>query len=231
MPYTNIHILSFCDAAAYTCLRDIPPTIVISIDDKGFDPTPLDIDNPAIIGILKLWFGDVDEDWENTSTAISNENAEQIVAFVKRYLPLKPEILIHCAAGVSRSAGVAAALHRWLNGTDAPITDSPYRRPNFLCYKKVCAAAEVMIDECVERERFSKLQEASVEWDVRGYEDALMALPSGYKATPDYNDPEEVKANDKAWEKMCKRWKSEGYLFAQEPEPKSHGRRESFLGL
>ena len=254
MPYTNIHVMSFADAAAYSCLRDIPPTIVISIDDKGFTPTPLDIDNPAIVGILKVSFEDVDEDQENTSTAMTNEDATAIVEFVRHYLPLKPEILIHCAAGVNRSAGVAAAIHRWLNGDDAPVMDSPYRRPNFLCYKKICAAADVMIDECFERERFAKHHEMSIRWND-DYDEVVWELPDRYVPVPDYNDPAEIAANDKAWEEMRERWADEGYLFAQKPEldqrnveiadpwvddrtfdvPETKnehwGRRESFLGL
>ena len=169
--YVNIHVMSFEDAAIYSSLTDIPPTIVISIDDVGFPTTPIDIDNPNILGMLKLWFSDVDY---QDAYAMTDEDAQKIVAFVKRYLPLRPEILVHCAAGVSRSAGVAAALGRWLNDDERFVFDSPYRSPNILCYKKVLDAAGVHYDEAIETDKFEEHSKMRQKWLDRGYDDALI---------------------------------------------------------
>ena len=48
------------------------------------------------------------------------QDAEKILNFVKGY-PGPEDILVHCGAGVSRSAGVAAALSLILNGSDWEI--------------------------------------------------------------------------------------------------------------
>lgn len=163
MPYINIHIMSFEDAAIYSRLVDIPPTIIISIEDKGWTPTPLDIDNPAVLDAIKLYINDTEE--PTASYAMNEHDANRIVAFVKKYLPMRPEILVHCAGGISRSAGVAAALGRWLNGNDEFVMSSPYRRPNFLCYTRILDAAGIHYDYSQEKERFAQQHSFSHAWN------------------------------------------------------------------
>lgn len=196
--FIQIHIMSFTDATIYSCLQDIPPTIIISIDDPGFSQTPFDIDNNNIIGVLKLKFCDEDED--KKFAGMTADDADQVVSFVKHYLPLKPEIMIHCAAGRSRSAGVAAALNRWLNGTDKPVMDSPYRTPNFLCYKRVCTAAGVQdFDEEVERERFRIHHEQYAQWSEQGYDYTLCSLDNSLNSGVNFFDEKEFEENKQGW--------------------------------
>lgn len=47
------------------------------------------------------------------------------------------KIIVHCGAGVSRSAGVAGAILKYFNNDDAPIFNNPKYYPNMLCYRMV----------------------------------------------------------------------------------------------
>lgn len=91
--------------------------ILISINDFGHDAPEIDI---KYIGVLKLYFDDVDDD-KNGGAVITERDAFDIITFVKDNLPTVETIVVHCNAGVSRSAGCAAALSYIFNGTDADI--------------------------------------------------------------------------------------------------------------
>ena len=47
---------------------------------------------------------------------------------------------MHCEAGQSRSAGVAAAIMKYLYNNDTDIFNNRYYKPNMLCYRKVLNA-------------------------------------------------------------------------------------------
>lgn len=49
-------------------------------------------------------------------------------------------IIVHCGAGISRSAGVCAAIEKFLTGDDSRIFDSAYYHPNMSCYNAVLEA-------------------------------------------------------------------------------------------
>ena len=200
--YVNIHVMSFEDAAIYSSSTDIPPTIVISIDDVGFPVTPIDIDNPNILGVLKLFFTDTDI---ADAYAMTDEDADNIISFVKHYLPLRPEILVHCAAGVSRSAGVAAALGRWLNGDERFVFDSPYRNPNILCYKKVLDAADVHYDETIEHDKFEDHRQMRKSWLKNGYDDALISMGLNDDGYDSALDQKTIDAMEKSWKDIFER--------------------------
>lgn len=150
----NIQAFSFVDAAVYSCLADIPPTIVISVDDWGFPETPLDSSNPNIVAVLKLHFADT-ADFDN-ELGMSEDEARSIISFVEKWLPVHPDIIVHCAAGRSRSAGIACALDLWLNGDAESLWASPYKTPNPLCFEKVCKAAGIDVDRDEIRRRYEE---------------------------------------------------------------------------
>lgn len=106
------------------------PTIIISITSADEAPAEF-AENKWIVGVLRLCFDDVESDEENPMTI---QDAEKILNFVKGY-PGPEDILVHCSAGVSRSAGVAAALSLILNGSDWEIFENPRYCPNRHCYR------------------------------------------------------------------------------------------------
>lgn len=66
---------------------------------------------------LRLEFYDITESTGHYYP-VSKEQAQQIVDFIKEWKDKVKLIVVHCEAGISRSAAVAAALSKWLNNED-----------------------------------------------------------------------------------------------------------------
>lgn len=106
------------------------PHIIISIGDPNdSEPAPI-CEQPACKGILRLQFHDWDDkqkiildrskDCEDVKRMVfySESQAKQVFDFVQQHVKFVEIIICQCDAGISRSAGMAAALSRILNGTD-----------------------------------------------------------------------------------------------------------------
>ena len=63
------------------------------------------------------------------------QDARRIRALLERHPDC--DLIVHCDAGISRSAGVAAAVTEAEGGDPAGIFDSPYYEPNHHCYRLV----------------------------------------------------------------------------------------------
>lgn len=78
---------------------------------------------------------------DNSGIPISKDDAEQIAAFAKRVFNNNlDELWVHCDGGISRSAGVAAAIMKYFTGDDSEIFNSGRYIPNFTCYSMVLEA-------------------------------------------------------------------------------------------
>ena len=77
----------------------------------------------------------------------------QIKEFVEQVKDRVERIIVHCKAGVSRSAGVGAAILYALNGDDMRVFRDKYSLPNMTCYRKVLNAFGVKTDEAVLKEK------------------------------------------------------------------------------
>jgi len=111
-------------------------SIMISIKTPS-DKTRPNVDitfKNNIMAILKLAFDDVEEQYGD-EMPISELQAKQIVEFVDDYKNSIDLIIVHCDAGISRSAGICAALSKWLTNDDK-IFFSGYV-PNMKCYHTV----------------------------------------------------------------------------------------------
>lgn len=106
--------------------------------------------NQNRIDILSLQFYDLEDirdemaledaaEYVNTfgHGLFSNAQAVQIVDFVERIKDKVNGILIHCEAGVSRSAAVAAAIELMLNGSSDRIFNDRRYSPNLYVYTKL----------------------------------------------------------------------------------------------
>jgi len=118
--------------------------VIISISTPGNEFPEFYEQNYSILDILFLSFYDIEDKNEilpaATDEQIFNDNmATQIADFVKFWDVKNNDvnIWVHCDAGVSRSAGVAAALQKYFNGDDSMYfsNDGKYV-PNMLCYRK-----------------------------------------------------------------------------------------------
>ena len=116
------------------------PTIIISIRSIG-DTPPKKLylhSNPQIKDFTTLAFDDVTAYCQGYCP-IDERQARKIAKFVMRYKDSVEQIVVHCDAGISRSAGVAAAIAKYLNNDDNKFFMAPYT-PNMTCYSKVLFA-------------------------------------------------------------------------------------------
>lgn len=88
------------------------------------------------LGAIFLNFDDIDYQTETENTkAITDEDVNKILKHVNRYIKNIRGIIVHCDAGISRSAGVAAALSKILHQED----DMYFRNyiPNMRVYTSI----------------------------------------------------------------------------------------------
>lgn len=67
---------------------------------------------------------------------MTDEDAVKIKDFVLKWKDKVDTIWVHCDAGISRSAGVAAGILEALGEDNSYIFDSKMYFPNLLCYRK-----------------------------------------------------------------------------------------------
>ncbi len=87
--------------------------------------------------ILFTYHDDTDH---NAPEAISYNQAKKITEFINKYKDDVDRMIFHCDAGVSRSAGCAAATMKYLFGSDEPIFNNRKYCPNLRCYRLVLNA-------------------------------------------------------------------------------------------
>lgn len=139
-------VMSRKEAKRTSFNQDIEDCIIISITDVDASENHFS-KNAHIKGILRLSFDDVDFG----RNCITKEDGRRILGFVREYLYSVDRIIVHCEAGISRSAGVCAALMKIINGSDMEIFNNPRFCPNMSCYRTVL---ETYYEECSEREYF-----------------------------------------------------------------------------
>lgn len=111
-------------------------SIVISISSRNEYAPCVNCNNTnKIISILPLYFNDTDNR-DSAYGAMTYNDAVRIAQFIKsNYANTVDKVIVHCGAGQSRSAGVAAAILKYYTGDDSEIFDKPRYTPNMLCYR------------------------------------------------------------------------------------------------
>ena len=106
---------------------------IISIYTPGDTPNDF-CRRSSIKKCLYLCFHDIGNR-DSTGLPMMQSDANKVADFVNWCVENEiKELWVHCDAGVSRSAGVAAAIMKFLTGDDSEIYDNPYHRPNSHCY-------------------------------------------------------------------------------------------------
>ena len=145
----RIRVMNRKEAFAYCCLPHEKATVMISVSDPNmiYDCTPYASDTSGVREILSLCFADANEPGPDVygfeteeSDLMSFEDGEKIVQLLKRNPGA--DILVHCDAGISRSAGIAAALLKYFTGSDDQIFRDSYYCPNTWCYRKTLGALQ-----------------------------------------------------------------------------------------
>lgn len=129
----KIDVLSRDRAEALTAKDITVKTVIVSISSVDSEK-PKIVECENLVDVLYLFFNDVDRD---LSGAMTPNQAMMIVDFVRKYMNDVDRFIFHCDAGISRSAGCAAATMKYIYGVDSPIFDSPRFCPNFHCYALV----------------------------------------------------------------------------------------------
>lgn len=130
----NIYVMSREKCVRYCHKPHNDYSIIISINTPWaiYGNEPFTSGENKVLSILRVWFDDVDVETKN---CMNEEHAEAIKKFVARFSNRNDvSVIVHCDAGVSRSAGVAAALSKYYNGTDGKYFDGQYT-PNMWCYR------------------------------------------------------------------------------------------------
>jgi hypothetical protein len=120
------------------------PHVIVSINCPGDDPPRFQA-NEQTLGRVNLFFWDLDAipygqdsvraNWELCEPG----DARQVVELLDTH-PDAQHVVVHCTAGKSRSAAVAAALMKSIEGDDSPIFNDPRYRPNMRVYRMVLEA-------------------------------------------------------------------------------------------
>ena len=99
-------------------------------------------DTNGVKDILRLSFCDADRLYgtdvygREAQNVITREDAKAIREFIENHRGIDI-VIVHCDAGISRSAGVAAGILAGTIGDDTQIFDNHSYYPNMLCYRTV----------------------------------------------------------------------------------------------
>jgi len=140
------YIMSRKQAEEYSCYVHNTDSIVISITDPlhnecgGTFAKIHPNEENKICEVLRFMFDDVEKSVVGESSIpyilISEQNAQDISNFVKRWAGRVKRIIVHCEAGISRSAGCCAAIMNYFENTDEPVFNG-YFCPNMTVYRTV----------------------------------------------------------------------------------------------
>ncbi len=138
---TNLTVKVFNRALARAETQFTQPDqfCIISISTP-FDRPNKFFKNPQCKEILYLVFDDI-VDARESGILMDENDARKVAEFCVRNIRRGVRtIWVHCDAGISRSAGVAAAILKYFTGDDTQIYDNPRYAPNSHCYRMVLNA-------------------------------------------------------------------------------------------
>ena len=139
-----IEVMSRAMAMRYCMRPHTEEAVMISISDPrmNYYAEPFISETNKLIDILRLSFSDADApglDVYGNAVAVddlmTDDDARTVTDFVRKYRD--KNIIVHCDAGISRSAGIAAGILKLFTGDDFQIFDNPYYHPNMWCYRKI----------------------------------------------------------------------------------------------
>ncbi len=132
---TRYKVFSRSKCEEYCKQKHSKSSIIISIK-SSWDremPNVFCDDNNNVKAILSLSFDDVTRE-DDKRFCMKPEDGVKIAAFVNEWYNKVDRIIVHCDGGISRSAGVCAAIMRVKEGDDWPIFDNRNKHPNMTCY-------------------------------------------------------------------------------------------------
>lgn len=136
----RIVVMSRSEFVEYAIHNHSETSAVVSISsiDEGSPAVKLGTEN-NIRSVQFISFDDTDGTVHGCK-AITDMQAKSIADFIKNNIHKVDRLIVHCGAGQSRSAGVAAAILKYFTDDDSLIFNNPKYTPNMLCYRKVLEA-------------------------------------------------------------------------------------------
>ena len=143
----NVTVMSRSRAISYCHKTNASPSVMISISDPNmrYGTAPFMSRGNRIAEILRMTFADADAPGRDVygreaeaCDLMKPEDGEKVKAFLDKHPGA--DVIVHCDAGISRSAGVAAGILKAMTGDDSQIFDNPAYRPNMHCYRVTMAA-------------------------------------------------------------------------------------------
>lgn len=130
----NVQVLSRKQFEDYAAKMHNHNTLVISISSFN-EPIISDelLKHPCNKSLIV--YRAVFDDTDKPENGMSSIQAMEIAEFIKHNMRNCNKIIVHCGAGQSRSAGVAAAILKYFNGDDTQIFDNRRYTPNMRCYR------------------------------------------------------------------------------------------------
>lgn len=133
----KIKVMSRKQAEEYLSGRHDRTSIMISICDTDENDLIFNAELPHKVKAVKsVHFDDVNFG----EGVISFQQALEIAGFVRSHIYDVELIIVHCSAGISRSAGCAAAIMKYYSGSDEQIFNDPSYDPNRTVYCRVLEA-------------------------------------------------------------------------------------------
>ena len=140
----NIMSRNLCEK--YITQKHKDTSIIISIK-SSWDKIPPNLyitNTNNVKDILFLSFDDIEiiDTKQTKKGLITKSQAKEIVYFIEKWKNSIDKIIVHCDGGISRSAGVMAAIQRYLINDDSKIFNVKNKRPNITCYLSIIKAFE-----------------------------------------------------------------------------------------
>lgn len=137
--FKNIMAMSREDAEQYASEKHTEKSAVISIKSRfdGSKPRVHETDDNGIVAVLFMSFNDANTLVEGGMTIEESAEIAQFIHMVAtddNYKDVET-LIVHCDAGYSRSAGVAAAAAKYYLGDDTWFYK--HKEPNSMCYSFV----------------------------------------------------------------------------------------------
>ena len=137
----NIEVMSRAKFIEYTKSNHRLTSAVISISSPHEGIVHIsNSQNNGVVLLYRATFDDTDRADNTSLVPLDLMQAEIMAKFVKGAIDKVDKIIVHCEAGQSRSAGIAAAILKYYTNDDTSIFNNPRYTPNMLCYRMMLTA-------------------------------------------------------------------------------------------
>lgn len=126
--------ISEVEAIRLSYQENLEPTLLISITCPETKDLPKFHLNENILYIHRMKFHDLTEAYNEECQLLTNDQLLELQSIIDGYKNQINQIVVHCAAGISRSSAIAAGLALYLGDSDDFIWTTKRYLPNKHCF-------------------------------------------------------------------------------------------------